>query len=189
MICVLRNAMGFLGELAVRAAPKSEAQKIGLRLPPEVIADIASVPPMHFPKYRLIDPLVEFAGAVIDDDDVAPAVSADAEHGAGVESTDQPTPAYHLDLAELIGEVICADVEEYGDIRSYERIGGLADEIATAVQKSWPPAPFTFGDLTWAAGVIKAYVALGPTDSETERTQLRDLADRLADAGDVDPNP
>ncbi len=71
VITVLRNAMGLLGELAVRTVPAKEK-----------------------PAYRLIDPLVEFAGAVIDDDDVAPAVSVDAEHGpAGVRVSPSTPPA------------------------------------------------------------------------------------------------
>lgn len=78
MICVLRNALGRLGDLAVRAVPAK------------------SVPPVG--SYRLIDPLVEFAGAVIDDD-VAPAVSADAEHGpAGVRVPPSTPPAGHPEL-------------------------------------------------------------------------------------------
>lgn len=79
MLCVLRNAMGFLGELAVRA-----------------------VPPKEQPQYRVIDPLVEFAGAVIDDDDVAPAVSADAEHGpAGVRvPPSTPSAGHQTDIGE-----------------------------------------------------------------------------------------
>lgn len=184
MLCVLRNAMGFLGELAVRA-----------------------VPPREQPRYRVVDPLVEFADAVIDDDDVAPAVSADAEHGpAGVRVPPSTPPAGRTaELAALIAEVLSEHVayDYAGRVECEHRATmgmtlfdcwaswrqHMSWHIADRIKKATPPAPFTFGDLTWAAGVIRAYLALGPIEDARERIKLRELSDRLADAGIADPNP
>lgn len=101
--------------------------------------------------------------------DVPPSVAVG--EGPSEVCGDPPPPSEGLPLADLIAEVLAEPWREHVAEVSAERI---ANAIPAGVQR---------GDLIHAAGVVKAYLALGPLEDRTERDYLRALADRLADAG------
>lgn len=73
-------------------------------------------------------------------------------------------------------------------IRPASGAGSGAEEVSTqAIPPAVPPVPSSAlpEDLTFAAGVVKAYAALGCSDA-AEREELRALADRLSQASTQD---
>lgn len=147
--------------------------------------------------------------------DAAVADSALTHPPVSAERPSSPNPrgaaGSHHELVELIAEVLaehkpyegggyagqgiyCRDHLE-SEHAIYMRSWPLWREhvarlIAERIEKATPPAPFRFGDLGRAARVINDYVATTVTDlTVTQMASLRNLADRLADAADADPNP